>query len=60
MNNQQQALQNWLQKQIKETKAEIKDCENYSHPANEELVWELKHRLSYLESEFDNIMYPID
>jgi hypothetical protein len=60
MNNKVNALQNWLQKQIKETKAEIKDCENYSHPANEVEVFQLKYRLSYLESELDNLMYPID
>jgi hypothetical protein len=60
MNNEQQSLQNWLQKQIKETKTEIKDCEHYSHPGNEKEVWELKYRLSYLESELDNLMYPLD
>ena len=60
MNNEKQALQNWLQKQIKETKAEIKDCENYIHPANEKESYVLKYRLSYLESELDNLTYPID
>ena len=53
-------LQNWLQKQIKETKAEIKDCENYSHPGNVKEQSVLQYRLSYLQSELDNLMYPID
>lgn len=60
MNNERQELQNWLEKQIKETKAEIKDCENYNHPANEKQYYVLKYRLSYLESELDNIQYPLD
>jgi len=60
MNNEQQALQNWLQNQIKETKAEIKDCENYNHPANVKEKSVLQYRLSYLQSELDNLMYPID
>jgi len=53
-------LQNWLQKQIKETKAELNDCENYSHPANVKEQSVLQYRLSYLQSELDNLMYPID
>jgi hypothetical protein len=60
MNNEQQALQNWLQKQIVQTKDEIKWCENHPHPVNEVEVFQLKYRLSYLESELDNLMYPID
>jgi len=60
MNNEKQALQNWLKNQIKETNREIKDCESFNHPANEVLVWELKYRLSYLESELDNLQYPLD
>jgi len=60
MNNERQELQNWLENQIKETKAEIKDCERYNHPANETQSYVLKYRLSYLESELDNLQYPLD
>jgi hypothetical protein len=60
MNNEQQALQNWLENQIKETKAEVKWCETHNTPANETQSYVLKYRLSYLESELDNLMYPLD
>jgi hypothetical protein len=60
MNNEQQALQNWLENQIKKTKCEIVECQNYGTPAKEEEVWELKYRLSYLETELDNRIYPLD
>ena len=53
-------LQNWLQKQIVQTKDEIKWNENHPHPVNEKSIGVLKYRLSYLESELDNLMYPID
>jgi hypothetical protein len=60
MNNEQKALQNWLHKQIDETRDDIRWAETHNHPANEKEVFELKYRLSYLESELDNLMYPID
>jgi hypothetical protein len=60
MNNEKQALQNWLHKQIDETRDDIRWAESHNTPANEKEAFELKYRLSYLESELDNIMYPID
>lgn len=60
MNNEQQALQNWFHKQIDETRDDIRWAESHNTPANETLVWELKYRLSYLESELDNLIYPLD
>lgn len=60
MNNEQQALQNWLDNQIKETKDEITWCKTHNTPANETQLYVLKYRLSYLETELDNLIYPLD
>lgn len=60
MNNEVQSLQKWLNTQIRETKKEIKWCETHKSPVNETHAYVLKYRLSFLETELDNLLYPID
>ena len=55
-----QALRNYLDYNIEKTKRELKDCDRFNYPSNESLKENLQFRLEWLETQLDNLNYPIE